>query len=785
MPIPTSLKGQDPDFIPEAPVEPDAGLFDEEAEKEKLEYLTRITADFKRLQMQKARRTGGVEGRILLNLAFVLGEQYTVYQNRQILAQAMDPNKLSLVFNLIDRRVNKLIGRLCSIGGTFKASPDRRDPKAFAEAEVVDRLIKALDKKLDQPERLREIFFWLLVGGCAFEYTPWVKNASIEPQGQFDDNNELLFNDLLNQDPATGEPLRVPQSQVMQQVQGGRPPESFEVYEEVETVGEVGAPIYSPLQVFLDQGVKRIEDMSPDQGLYIAEIRTQAYITENYPDVDISDLPSDSDLQIITTRFQQLENASVAGVTLKDMIPVIQGSTGPDDPPMNVVLTRYQPASSKRPHGRMTVFVPGQKILFDGDNPYEDIPITDYHWKPVTINFWTKDYVTDLIAPQRFLNKRMSQLGEQSNAAIYDKLLLGPGLTEHSIPADYPGMVVNGLNEVGQPMVARLPGPELPGWFMASIDLTLKLMDDIAGGTDLSEKSQFPGQMRGPMAVPMIQEIIDTEWGPTFEHLGQRLAKAKQMRLNRVKQFYPALRTMHYMDRSQKDEVFEFHTEKILRSGTNFNITVERGSLLPELRALREARVRERLASPLSILYIDERTGRLDKSKIAADLQFGDVGRDSQEAQYRKLGAEIVGRLWRGEPIPPVLPFWNHAALMDELEAAMASTEFLQSSPQIQQAFAARWNEHQMYLQKAAAQQEQTMQNQMVHAAVAQATQQAAATAAAQATQTAMEVEQVKASERSAQAQMGEAGPSRLQQAWAQSQAAGAQKPPAKPPDKA
>lgn len=725
---PTNYSGPDPAFAPESSSLTDASAGAESSK----DFLTRISNDLKRLQMQKSRRTGGVEGRILLNLAFVLGEHYTVYQNRQILAQALDPNKLSLVFNLIDRRMNKLIGRLTSIGGVFKANPDRRDPKAFAEAEIVDRLIKALDKKLDQPSRLREIFFWMLVGGVAFEHVPWIPNATIEPMPQFDENDELLYKSNIDPD---SDPI--PESQIQQLVQQGAPPEAFSPFEIVQEAGEVGSEILSPLNVFIDQGQRAIEGMPPDAAIYIAHIKTHAWIKENFGDdaTDdvLEDLSPDNDLQIVSTRFQQMENASVAGVTLKDMIPVVQGSAGPDDPPMNVVVWRYQPTSTQYPHGRRTVFVPGQKVLADDDNPYDEIPIVDYHWSPVTINFWTKDWVTDMIAPQRFLNKRMSQLGEQSNAAIYDKLLLGPGLSEKDIPADYPGLIKDGLDEKGAPKVARLPPPELPHFFMDSIELTIKLLDDIAGGADLTKQTQFPGQMRGPMAVPMLQEILDSEWGPTYDHIGERLAKAKQMRLNRVKQFYPALRTMHYMDRDQRDSVFEFHTDKILRSGTNFNVTVERGSLLPELRALREARVRERLQSPLSILYIDERTGRLDKSKIASDLGFGDLGRDSREAQYRKLGAEIVARLWRGEPVPPVLPFQQHQIMMDELEAAMATTEFLTSSQPIQAAFTQRWQQHQQFMQQAAQQQQQTMMQTMAHQAAVQAAIQAASHAAAEA----------------------------------------------------
>ena len=176
-----------------------------------------------------------------------------------------------------------------------------------------------------------------------------------------------------------------------------------------------------------------------------------------------------------------------------------------------------------------------------------------------------------------------------------------------------------------------------------------------------------------------------------------------------------------------------FHADEVLRSDVNFNVTVEPGTILPELRALREARLRERLASPLQILYLDERTGRIDKSKIAQDLQFGDTGREAKEGQYRKLSLEIIGMLWEGKQVPPVQPFYDHAAMMDELESAMATTEFLQASQQIQVLFIDRWKQHQQFLVQEAQNQQRSIQNGMIQNAVAQATQQAAAQAAADA----------------------------------------------------
>jgi hypothetical protein len=71
--------------------------------------------------------------------------------------------------------------------------------------------------------------------------------------------------------------------------------------------------------------------------------------------------------------------------------------------------------------------------------------------------------------------------------------------------------------------------------------------------------------------------------------------------------------------------------------------------------------------------------------------------------------------------------------MLDELEAAMATTEFLKASPPVQAAFGERWTQHQQFLMIEAQQQQQAMQSGMIQNAVAQATQQAAAQAAADA----------------------------------------------------
>lgn len=686
------------------------------------ELLDTLTNDFKRLKRQKARPTGGIEARTLLNLAFVHDEQWVDQKRNGIYAEQRDSNKLYLSFNVIKGRRNKLIGRLAALNLNFKASPNKKDPKALSEGEVVDKLILSLDQKLDQPSKLRELLQWIVDTGTAFEYVPWVPNATQELAPVYTEDGQLLFKGPMSPEP-------IPQSIVEQIIASNQAPrEVFEIYEEVQPQGEVGSEILGPLNVFIDQSVHSVSELAPDQWVHVAKIRTVGWVEENF---GVTPEPM-KDFAIISTQFHQTGDAT-GGVFLKDLIPLVQGSADENDPPMVVVVEAFQTVSKKNPKGKYVCYIPGQQILHSADNPYGEIPLVDFHWGPVTTSFWTEDYVSSLIAPQRFLNKRVSQLGEQSNAAVYALTLLGGALKASDIPADYPGVVEGGLGENGTPLVQRAMPPEFPSWFMNSLELVIKLFNDIAGGADLFQESKFPGQLRGPMAVPMLQEILDTEWGPVYNHIGERLARVKQMRLNRVKQFYPPIRTLHFTDKDMKDEVMTFHAEKVLGGAVSYNVTVDRGSLVPELRALREARIIERLNGPLAILYMDERTGKLDKSKIASDLQFGDAGREGREAQYRKLAGQLIEMIWKGEQVPPPLPFYDHSVMLDELEAAMATTEFLRASQQIQQLFLQRWEQHRFYLQQEALAQQQAMQNGMIQNAVAQATQQAAAMAAADA----------------------------------------------------
>ena len=138
------------------------------------------TKDWQRLRNQKSRQTGGVEMRVLTNLCMVLGEHFVQQRGLQLMGRQMtdqDKNKLFLVFNMIGRATWRKMGRLWSIDNKFRAVPNTRNPAAWDQADVVSKLILALNRKVKEGQVHWNRLFWLLISGVVIEHTPWLEEV--------------------------------------------------------------------------------------------------------------------------------------------------------------------------------------------------------------------------------------------------------------------------------------------------------------------------------------------------------------------------------------------------------------------------------------------------------------------------------------------------------------------------------------------------------------------------------------------------------------------------------
>lgn len=744
--------------------------------------------DLRRLRHQKQRVRGGVEGSMLLDYLLYEGEHQSIQVQNAILTRAFrhekDKNKLRLVVNLARRATDRKIGRHWSIAHRYRATPNTKDPKAFDFADLIsDQLIPATDQKLQQGSLRWQIMSWVTPCGVAFEHVDWKEAVSQDVLPKYadepgpDGQSELLWKDSL-----TG--AEIPESQVQLLLQSGRvAPERFAPAVDVQEAGDIGGDVYDPFRVFVDASVPMVKKLGPDQRIYLLDIRTLEWVAETFGSDVAKRVQPSRDLSILSTQLLD-RGVPVAGVNLKDLLPLVQGSQDKDDPEMCIVATMYQPPHKKHPQGLRAFFVPQQVELDVSEEPYPEVPIVDYHWSAPKSTMWTTGFIRDLQSLSKFINKRFSQLGEASNAQIYELLLLGEGLTARDIPTDFPGVVEDGLTDEGMPRVVNLPRGALPSFFPDSIRLSMETFESLAS-SDLLSQRKFPGQLRGPLAIPMLQEILDSEDGPRFDHFAEQFSWEKQMRINRIKQFYPPIRTLNYTGEDMRSEVLELHTDDILRAGIDFTVSVDPGSIMPEFSMMREARVRERFQWAPG-LYTSKRTGTMDWSKLAEDLRHNDRQRESAESQGRKLARQLIQRARNGQfeviqqpaqPVPPpqpspapqpspdgqmppapspqepqnilqdvktqqpfvVYPFWEHNAMMDEYEAVMQTTEFLDASPTFKRILLTLHDMHRQILTKIDQARQNSVDNKMVQSTIAQVAQQTAAKVASTATEAALE----------------------------------------------
>ncbi len=715
--------------------------------------LGKLDKDFERLQKQKRDSSGGVEPRTMVNLFHCCGEHHVYYAENQIWIPTLETNRVNAAFNLVENRKSKVIGRLSAINPVFKARGDSREYRVIAMSQSIDSLNMALDQKLQQSLRTWEILDWMATGGVGFEFTPWLSDVVDEPMPvrvtdldaedikrlqrppAVDANTEM---ELVYEFDSPEGPVLYTESH-MQVIVGQQfaPKEAFNLMERRQRVGDVGSIIFGPFNVFLDASIKSIGEMAPGQKVHIAQVKTKEWLKRNFDKtttIDFDDLKP-NDVRIVSTKMNQGGGSTLAGVNMNNIMPGVQGSLSENDPDMFVYIETYDM------DGRQTHWIPKQGILKDGDTDYPDgIPLTDFHWKPTKTTFWNQGYVEHVIQANQYFNKRMQQVAEYANRFLKSPRLLGPDLSPGDVPTDESAYVINGLNTDGVPMVRQMEPPEVRDWFMKTIEMALRTFNELAGGNDLLGDKKSFGQMRGSMGLPLVQEILDTEWGMLYNHFASRMAIVKEKRLERVRQFYPPVRTLHYVDRDQREETLIFHANDTLRAGVNFKITVQPGSVVPELRAFREERITQRLNGPLSGLYMDRRTGQIDYSKVAADLEFGDTGREEREASARKLALKIIEDLHEAKPVPPVMPWFDLGPMLDELEATMNTEEFLyKASPEVQEAFKGYWQQLSEALQQQATRQQEAQMQAAIDSAVSQAAQQAAARAANEAVDAAQE----------------------------------------------
>lgn len=304
-----------------------------------------------------------------------------------------------------------------------------------------------------------------------------------------------------------------------------------------------------------------------------------------------------------------------------------------------LVIERWVKPSVELPMGRLTI-VAGDKLVFDGDMPYEKYPFIKQVSNRVVGDFWGVSVVERCIPIQRAYNavknRKLECIGR----------LCGGVLAVEEGSVDLDDLETDGLT-AGKVLVYR-SGSNIPH-FMDAGSVPRELSEEeerlsnelisISGVSELMRNSSLPSQVNSGTAINLLIEQDDTRLSVTAENIRTAMLGLSKLVLLLYKKYAECEKLGKITDECGRLQVFYWSKSDI----TSDDIVLETSNELNESLASRKQMVLELLK--YGILQNDE--GRLTertKSKVIEMLGFGnwESGADESALQISRAKMENV-----------------------------------------------------------------------------------------------------------------------------------------------
>jgi hypothetical protein len=235
---------------------------------------------------------------------------------------------------------------------------------------------------------------------------------------------------------------------------------------------------------------------------------------------------------------------------------------------------------------------------------------------------------------------------------------------------DEPHGIKDAFSPEGRPLVSRVASGGVPASLFKLLEMADQKIDQVMGIRDLFENNQLPGQIRGSTAFERIEEISGLEWQALIRDYFSQLAMVKAKRNNRVRQFYTKDKMFAFVSRTGEDEVLEWKRDE--QRDHQHRITIVPSSLTPEIRSMREDRIREQLNTPgmgMALYGNADRTD-YDPSKLAQAMGMPEGEYRERAARERTLQSQENEEMEHGNQVP-VYPYDDDSIHMDEMRTSM------------------------------------------------------------------------------------------------------------------
>jgi len=366
-----------------------------------------------------------------------------------------------------------------------------------------------------------------------------------------------------------------------------------------------------------------------------------------------------------------------------------------------VVKEYYERPSRRHPKGRLVVVANGIP-LYAGDSPYSGPELGDWHpfsearWETVPGRFWGKSPLDDTTEINKHINSiDAAIILVRKTMAIPQKLIPKDSGVKAGEWTGRPGQEIFYRATGGAPSTIEPTGVDAQVFQERA--QKLEDMKNISGAIDILKGDRPPG-VTAASALEMLYEVGTGKLKPGLDRwkLLIESSQKKQLKLIARKYREPRPEFIRMLHMKNKDIPAE-SIDKFIGADLydNCNVKIEAGSNIPKLQSAEKAMLMQ--LAQIGTLDLQSPENKLEFNRRMGVVGFdANQGADVKRAEWENDLLDDVGNSTDNQPV--VLADEDHAIHLAIHGQREKEPSFLTLAPEVQQAYMAHKQEHQMYV---------------------------------------------------------------------------------------
>lgn len=562
-------------------------------------------------------------------------------------------------------------------------------------SKIAELCLEANWSRLHEQQNYEYAAACLVVYGTVFKKTYW-------------DTTELVMSKVPRMtqqpqmDPQTGQVIGV------EEVQASDPETGDPLFDEMP-LGDVNTDVVEPFRIALDplandiHKVRWIMEYSVQPLSWIKEVYSRDPMDSPGYTGKVEDVKEETQLAGSLKRFYSMKQSSGVKAGLEGAPSM--GSTEDHIANSAVVKEYYERPSKQYPNGRMVVVANGV-CLYAGDSPYIGPELGDWHpysecrWEIVPGRFWGKSPLDNASEIQKQINAIDSVIVlARKTTAIPQKLIPMSSGIPHGQWTGRPGQEIYYRDSGGNPP-SVIPASGVDATVFQERAQRVEDMKTITGAIDIL-KGDRPDGITAASALEMMYEVGMGKLYPVLDRFKAFTENDQKKQLKVISKYYKEPRPDFIRMLQQKNR--ELSADAINKFiGTdlydNCNVVIEGGANVTKLQAAKKQELRE--AAQVGVLNLADPRNR---QKYLEDMGImgydSDIGPDQKRAEQEN---SLLDNLKNTPTKTPIVLDWdNHAVHIQTHEKRMKEPSWMELPPEIQQAYMAHRQQHEMTLQQA------------------------------------------------------------------------------------